>query len=140
MVLPLALISSYLESRNTVGRKTLIPQFYITRNFGTNLCQELRCRCRVRLDRGGREVVSKHLARACQRKWRRLDSCRAEDLEGFGVGCVREKGGAKRVEDASEWCDQPRSRACAGCVTLTVRRNMLDIYHQLLPVYRRSWP
>jgi hypothetical protein len=43
-ILPLARILSYLKSRNTVGSKALIPQFNITRNFGTNLCQELRYR------------------------------------------------------------------------------------------------
>lgn len=37
-------VLSYLESRDTVGSKALIPQCYITWNFGTNLRQELRYR------------------------------------------------------------------------------------------------
>lgn len=99
---------SHLVSCYADGSKSLIPQRHITRDLCRQRSQKLRDQRWVCFDCAICVVIPKHLTRACQCEWFRGNIGGIEDLESFRVGCVRKEGGAKRVEDASEWCDQPR--------------------------------
>jgi hypothetical protein len=63
----------------------------------------LRRRRRSDVDRPSRVIVPKHLPCAGERKRLNRNIGLVQQLQGLGIGGVREESGAKRMEDASEW-------------------------------------
>jgi hypothetical protein len=132
---------SHLIVRRTNGRKALVPQRHVARNFCRYSCEELRRWRGIGLDETIGVVVPEHLTSAGKRKRLKRYISVVEDLECLRVGCIGEECGAKRMEDASEWIvsRRPKRPSTFCCVTLTRRCTTTGTFLPPLPGCQRSW-
>jgi hypothetical protein len=105
---------SYLVVCSTNIAEPLVPQLDVSWDFRRYRCSKLRCRRGIEVDEAIGVVVAEHFTSAGERKGFERHIRLVEHLERLGISGVGQEGGAKRVEDASEWVV---SRDCSACET-----------------------
>lgn len=93
---------SYLVVHDTNRSEALRPQLNVPRNFRRYLRGELRGQGGVDHDVAVGIIVAVHFARTGKRKGFDRDISLVEDVDSVRVRRIGEKGGAERVENASE--------------------------------------